>query len=74
MIHIGCIFVAGDGPFKMGEIMTTEFTSNAVKFCPYCGASAIEFVKDVPRCCDCRRVFVVSYSRRYRRTAAKKGD
>lgn len=45
------------------------------KFCPFCGSANLKWVggqDKVPRCVDCRTVFIVSYQRSVRKSPVKK--
>lgn len=47
---------------------STQDTSPDILFCPFCGAKNIKRVQYIPRCVDCRAVFLVNFLRYARKS------
>ena len=46
---------------------------SGVKYCPFCGSINLKWCPGpVPRCMNCRTVFMVSYSRKVRKSPTRK--
>lgn len=52
--------------------MTNDKDPTDIRYCPYCGSPKIKFVGRVPRCIECRAVFIICYSRYARRSPTKR--
>lgn len=66
MKYWGRVYIRPNEPNEPRLIEVAVPSPPQVIFCPYCGSKLLKFVKNVPRCLDCRAVFFIQFSRMVR--------